>query len=391
MKVFRLFLKLLYNYRGTILAYTLIFIAIFAALTVGTSEESGEISLYNPKIAVFDHDDSPLSRHLAAYLLSRSTEVEIEEDAAAVDDAIFEDWLNYAIAIPEGFEDSFGKSGNFADLKIFANYDDGLNQIIDTQIEFYLSVWDSFRIAYGGTIPKTEAESTLDQVDEIMQTEVEGSVLIGESDSQGVKAAFFFRVLNYILMALGFQTIGRGITVIEQPYLKSRDLVSGYPESKRAWGLFLAVYTVMAALWAILALVLFLLIGFAAIGEPSVLWMVLSSLTHVLALSAFITLLIQVFPSDNASSFLGTLVSLSTAFGTGIFAPREIIWQPLQTFFSLMPTYWDVSNQFILESSVSLSADLGVVRHNIGIMLLMGLFFFGLTLILRRVRESAVC
>ena len=177
----------------------------------------------------------------------------------------------------------------------------------------------------------------------------------------------------------------------EQPYLKSRDLVSGYPESKRAWGLFLAVYTVMAALWAILALVLFLLIGFAAIGEPSVLWMVLSSLTHVLALSAFITLLIQVFPSDNASSFLGTLVSLSTAFGTGIFAPREIIWQPLQTFFSLMPTYWDVSNQFILESSVSLSADLGVVRHNIGIMLLMGLFFFGLTLILRRVRESAVC
>ena len=114
MKVFRLFLKLLYDYRGTILAYTLIFIAIFAALTVGATEESGEINLYNPKIAVFDHDDSPLSRHLAAYLLSRSTEVKIEEDAAAIDDAIFEDWLNYAIAIPEGFEDSFGKSGNLA-------------------------------------------------------------------------------------------------------------------------------------------------------------------------------------------------------------------------------------------------------------------------------------
>ncbi|HHU07454.1 MAG TPA: ABC transporter permease, partial [Clostridiaceae bacterium] len=134
-------------------------------------------------------------------------------------------------------------------------------------------------------------------------------------------------------------------------------------------------------------LALFLIAGFSALRDQSVIWMIISSLTHALALSAFIMLLIQIFSTQSSSSFLGTLVSLATAFGTGIFVPREIVWQPLQTVFSFMPTYWDVSNQFILEGTVSLSADLGEIWRNIGIMLLMGMLFFSLTLILRRVRE----
>jgi len=387
MKVFNLFLKLLLDYRVSILSYVLIFVAIFALLTFGTTAESGEVSLYEPKIAVFDHDDSLLSRHLTDYLSKRNTYVDIEEDATAIEDAIFEDRLDYAIVIPKGFEDSFGKSGNYANLRTFANYDDGVNQVMDTQIEFYLSVWDSFRIAYGGTVPTAEAESTLSQVDEIMDRDVEGSELVSENGNQAVIVANFFRLLNYILIALGFQTIGRGVAVIEQPNLKRRDLVSGYPERKRTWGLFTAVYIVMASLWVILALALFLIAGFSALRDQSVIWMIISSLTHALALSAFIMLLIQIFSTQSSSSFLGTLVSLATAFGTGIFVPREIVWQPLQTVFSFMPTYWDVSNQFILEGTVSLSADLGEIWRNIGIMLLMGMLFFSLTLILRRVRE----
>lgn len=388
MKVFNLFLKLLLDYRVSILSYVLIFVAIFALLTFGTTAESGEVSLYEPKIAVFDHDDSLLSRHLTDYLSKRNTYVDIEEDATAIEDAIFEDRLDYAIVIPKGFEDSFGKSGNYANLRTFANYDDGVNQVMDTQIEFYLSVWDSFRIAYGGTVPTAEAESTLSQVDEIMDRDVEGSELVSENGNQAVIVANFFRLLNYILIALGFQTIGRGVAVIEQPNLKRRDLVSGYPERKRTWGLFTAVYIVMASLWVILALALFLIAGFSALRDQSVIWMIISSLTHVLALSAFIMLLIQIFSTQSSSTFLGTLVSLATAFGTGIFVPREIVWQPLQTVFSFMPTYWDVSNQFILEGTVSLSADLGEIWRNIGIMLLMGMLFFSLTLILRRVREK---
>ncbi|HHU07680.1 MAG TPA: ABC transporter permease [Clostridiaceae bacterium] len=388
MKVFNLFLKLLLDYRVSILSYVLIFVAIFALLTFGTTAESGEVSLYEPKIAVFNHDDSLLSRHLTDYLSKRNIYVDIEEDATAIEDAIFEDRLDYAIVIPKGFEDSFGKSGNYANLRTFANYDDGVNQVMDTQIEFYLSVWDSFRIAYGGTVPTAEAESTLAQVDEIMDREVEGSELVSENGNQAVIVANFFRLLNYILIALGFQTIGRGVAVIEQPNLKRRDLVSGYPERKRTWGLFTAVYIVMASLWVILALALFLIAGFSALRDQSVIWMIISSLTHVLALSAFIMLLIQIFSTQSSSTFLGTLVSLATAFGTGIFVPREIVWQPLQTVFSFMPTYWDVSNQFILEGTVSLSADLGEIWRNIGIMLLMGMLFFSLTLILRRVREK---
>ncbi|MDD4540728.1 MAG: ABC transporter permease [Eubacteriales bacterium] len=388
MKVFKLFLKLLYAYRSTILPHVIIFLGIFVALNLGGTAETGQVSLYNPKIAVFDHDDSPLSRHLKDYLLERNTEVEVEEDATVIEDAIFEDWLNYAIVIPEGFEDSFGKSGNYADLITFANYDDGLNQVMDTQIEFYLSVWDSFRIAYGGSVPASEAESTLKQVDEIMRTEVEGVELVSENGSQSVEVANFFSFLNYILLAVGIAAIGRGIAVIDKSHLRRRDLVSGYPESKRTWGLFMAVFVVMLALWLLLTFVLFLLVGFSALSEPNILWMVVSNLTHALAVSAFIMLLMQIFPSENASSFLGTLISLSTAFATGIFVPREIVWQPLQTAFSLMATYWDVSNQLILSSTVSLSTDLGGVMRNIGIMLLMGLLFFSITLILRRVREK---
>lgn len=389
MKVFKHFLKLLYSYRSTLIPYLVIFLVIFASLIMSVSPDLEQLSLYEPKIVVFDHDDSALSRHLTRFLYSKNEKVEIEEDATVIGDAIFEDRISYAVSIPAGFEAAFGNSGNYADLTTYTNYSDGLNQLVDSQIESYLMTWDNFRIAYGGTVPAAEAEATLDLVDEIMSSEVEGTILSTENGGDVAIVATYLRYLNYILLALGFMTVGRAITVVEEPTLKRRDLVSGYPGRKRTMWLFISAFIVMLLIWILMALVMMLLTGFSVIGETSVRWMLLSSLTHVLSISTLVLLLTHIFPSEGTTSFLGTIIALATAFATGIFIPREIIWQPLQTAFSFLPTYWDVSNQYILEEAAyTQTIDLTSVLQNIGIMLLMALVFFSLTLILRRVREK---
>ena len=71
---------------------------------MSVSPDLEQLSLYEPKIVVFDHDDSALSRHFTRFLYSKNEKVEIEEDATVIGDAIFEDRISYAVSIPAGFE-----------------------------------------------------------------------------------------------------------------------------------------------------------------------------------------------------------------------------------------------------------------------------------------------
>ena len=71
---------------------------------------------------------------------------------------------------------------------------------------------------------------------------------------------------------------------------------------------------------------------FSVIGETSVRWMLLSSLTHVLSISTLVLLLTHIFPAKERL-FPGHNHSGGHGLRHRHFYSREIIWQPLQQLF----------------------------------------------------------
>ncbi|NMA93210.1 MAG: hypothetical protein GX975_00960, partial [Clostridiales bacterium] len=103
MRVFNLFFKILRSQRGGILMYIGIFLLIFLMMSSSFKSDIGGSSLpiYNAKIAIFDHDNSPLSRALAKYLGERATIVTASrEDKDSLLDDIYSRRLEYALIIP---------------------------------------------------------------------------------------------------------------------------------------------------------------------------------------------------------------------------------------------------------------------------------------------------
>ncbi len=388
MNLFKLFFKLVKNYRYLAIPHLLAFAFLFVAL-IFAPETNEQLGFYDLKIAVSDQDNTLLSRHLKAYILDQSQEVAFAAEEKKIEDIIFEGRLDYAAVILPGFESEMNSGNQYALLKIFPNHDERINQIIDARIESYLGSWDSFRVAYGGVLPADKAKETLEALDEVMYEEISGSQLTDQARDSTAKASVLLRYLDYVLIGLALQIVGRAVTVMEQTKLKNRDLISGTKERKRSKDLFFASFVITAIFWFILAFSIVFIADFSIFANKYVIWMLLSSFAHLIAISALVLLLCQIFPHQDSTTFLGTFLSLALAFGTGIFVPRELIWQPLLKFFSISPTYWNVSNQYILEGSISLAEDLGKITRNIAIMLLMALVYFLLTISLRKKRLVA--
>ena len=117
--------------------------------------------------------------------------------------------------------------------------------------------------------------------------------------------------------------------------------------------------------------------------------MTLSSLVHVLATSALVLLLANIFPTTKAMNFFGTLFSVVISFATGVFVDRSLLWEPLLEVSRITPSYWDVSNlEYIFESSRLANYDLSPYYFNLLVMVLMTVAALLATVIWRRIRKQ---
>ena len=82
MQVFKLYMKVLNKYKGQIIMYVGIFAGLLFGFIIPNFEKSGpsQFTESKAKYAIFDYDNSELSKHIGEYLDANHELVELKED-----------------------------------------------------------------------------------------------------------------------------------------------------------------------------------------------------------------------------------------------------------------------------------------------------------------------
>lgn len=90
MQVFKTFFKIAKKYRGSTIMYILIFMSI--VLTIAANKDNSSVEDFQTStidVAVFDHDNSALSKGLVKYLEGHQKLVTIEENSDSFKDNLY--------------------------------------------------------------------------------------------------------------------------------------------------------------------------------------------------------------------------------------------------------------------------------------------------------------
>lgn len=379
MRVCKLFFKLAREHRASILTYTLIFAFLFTISA--TQAEEGEVDYYMPKLHIYDHDDTAVTRHLSAYLFRHAQETPtISEEEAAQKEAIFRNKADYLLTIPSGFTESLTKKQPLKLTTVSRPYE-MVRAGVDFRIESYLSAYSEMRST------GLSEEAIFSFLDSVFSTSVKLQNAAGSTKGEASveNMAYYFSFLDYILAALLFAVIGYPIAVMEEKGVKQRDLLGSISETRRTAGTFLAVCLMGLALWSFFILLSVVLCGTDSLQELRVRIAMLSNFVHLIAFISLVLFLTHLLTDKNRINSFMTVFSLFIGFGSGIFIPRDIVAKPLLAMTSVTPTYWDVANQMMLRD-MGASLDFSGIYRNIFVMLLLGSVYLVLTLILRRLK-----
>lgn len=391
MKVFSLYFKILRRSLVSIFIYLAVFSFIFILLSMqfGDNASNKKINFNQVSVAVFDHEQSPLTENFTRHLLSRTLEVHLPEDEASIQDALYSNKVNYVLIIPENFSETLAKGEDSLALKTYSSGQTSSISFVDSFIESYFANWNIIAWSFGGEVAPYDMELALSRLDEVLDAKATSSVISGQNASDIVQLQYFFAVMNYVVIANLFVIVGNPVVAMEQKEIKERDIAAGYPEQKRTGQIFLAAYILSLALWLVLMLINLIIVKPNLQAEATS-YLFVSSFVCLIANCSWALFLVHLFNSSNANSFMGNILSLLVAFSAGIFVPAEFLWPPFHKFAMIFPSYWDVKNQFDLPGTLEAGQSLTPYYRNLAIMAGMAVLFFCLTLVKRRLSEKAV-
>lgn len=386
MKVFRLFLQIIYKHKGFAIMYIMIMVLIISIIGGQVTAQNGEFTMNEAAVAVIDHEQSEFSAHFKEYLLQGNHQVEVPDDRDVIADKFYDESLDYLVIIPQDFSETFAKDPNSLDLQTNSMLNRQVAMTFENKINNYLNIWNQYRILYDNNIPADKISGIISEVDQIMMPSVKVAAQEKQQSESYKVFSYIISQINYVAIVLGFSIIGYSFLVMEDPLIKKRELVSGYPEGKRTKELFLASFTVMVVIWLLLLLVALIFTGFENLTIKVSQFLIFSNFVHLIAITALVLFVCHLYPKKDSSTFLGNMVGLSISFTTGIFITRDFVNEVLLKISSITPTYWDVSNAYHVQSNMLNKIDYGYMFQNILVMLIMAAVFVLLTFVLRRMK-----
>lgn len=390
MKASKLFFKIVNSKKGTYIMYIAIFLAIFLGNLKSFTGETKSLYYVEPTIAIIDEDKSQLSTNLKSYLESRYKTQEVEADEDKIKDKVFAKSIHYVIRMHEGFEESIKTDDQ--KYKGYSGSEASVNRLIEYDVQQYLTYYNLYEISLGGEIPEEKMDWVQGEIQNISSQEVDGKVLGSDENATNKLTTmyYFLSFLIYILIAIGFASVGVTIVLMERRSVKIRDLVSGYPAWMRSKSIFFSSLIWMSLIWLLMIIVGLTATGFEILQNSRALLMIVSSFVHVISITLIIILLANMIQSDRVMALASTLFSLIVAFSSGIFVPRELMIKELVLFSKIFPAHWDINNLQLLAFDTTLGqAEYRSFFVNLAIMLLMGVAAGILNLILNRSRERS--
>lgn len=369
MTVYKVFFRILYKQKMQVLMYLGIFFGIAVIMSSqGEETQTGMFQAQSQKIAVFDEDDSELSRGMAEYLAEGNERVELEDEAETIQDELYNRNIHCVIRIPKGYGESV-VNGDVRKPQITTIPGTLSEQFFINKVSRYSSVAGAYRA--GGMDARQIAEKTA----AICKEKVSVSLSEGGREEQHGYMYYFFAYFPYIFISISVVGIGSILVVFHKKEVRERNICSCYPLLRTNLELYSGM--VIAEIVFCLCYVLVVFLGMKCdtklFGFQGMLYC-LNMLCFMVVTLGIVFLVGQVVKRSTVLSMVSNIVSLGMSFLCGIFVPLEYLGEGLVRAAHFLPAYWYITSADMIDHYAA-GQELGGLFRGMGIQLLFGAAF----------------
>lgn len=343
MQVYKVFFRILNRQKGQIIMYLGIFLGI-ALLTSSQGQETGNVS-FEPssyQFAVFDKDQSVISKAMIRYLEKGNERVRIADDKETIQDELYNRNVYCVLRIPKQFGASLQNGGKIEKIEIFSVPGTIYKQTFESLTSQYITI---LRGCLAGGYTDGEAVKRVEEI-----AKKEASVTVEDSGStEHSYLYFFFAYVPYILLSLCVVGIAPVLIVFQKKEVRERIQCSSYSLMRTNRELILG--TLAAGL---IFGILFFLCSVA--GAGSAIFSLRGALFGINTLAflfvslSIVFLLGQFLKKTSAISMASNVVGLGMSFLSGVFVPLEYLGDGIIRLAHFLPAYWYILGVRLIDS-----------------------------------------
>lgn len=367
MTVFKYFIKIALRNKGIILSYTIIFFIL--SIINGSVNVQKESNFIETKldIGIIDNSNSRLSNSLRNYLKERNNIIHTIEDEDYIKEQIFLEIADAVIIIPEDFDKKVINEEN--SIKIY-NDDRKIESLqIQNQINKFLTFVNA---TYENG--KYDLENVKLALDETTKVELVESNSISDSGA-AVWFKYYYNFTAYVIMAIYISSIGLVMTEFTDKNIQSRRKISSKKFLQFNKEIYLGQFTLGSMITLIFILGSILLKG-KYIGEVNFGKYVINTIVFSFSILCLTFLINNITRNKFIINGISTVLSLGTAFISGVMVPQEFLGEKTLMIAKFFPTYYFVKiNEMRVNSFLDMKFEIFMQLLFAVVFLLMGLYF----------------
>lgn len=377
MTVFKVYLKVLYRYKFSVILYTTLLVA-FAAINNQSRTEQSTFEASVPTICIEDLDQSDLSNDFIQYLDSKMEMVDLSKEQRK--EALFYRELDYILTIPEDFQKdilnqkepiiSVEKSGDFSSYYA--------NMIVEQYVK-------------AAQIYASTTENAKELIQEINSSLETGNKVYMEStlDHSSLNAiTSYYNFSTYSLLAGVLYIIGLTMMSFKKEEIQKRMLISSTKESSIQTQLWFCNIGYALVLWGAYVGISYVICGNIVFSQHG-LYYILNSFLYLVCATSMAFFISTLVKSREAINGIVNIVGLGSAFLCGAFLPVSLLPAFVLKIARVLPAYWFVQSNEILRSMEVFNANtLQPIYTNMIVVCMFSVLFFAGTIISTKMRTK---
>ena len=375
MTVYNYFIKIALKNKGIILSYTIIFFILSIINGSGLKEREASFMETRLRIGVIDNRNSELSKNLKDYLAKKNDIIDTMEDEEYIKEQIFLELADAIIVIPKDFDEKVINKEK--SIEIYKDDRKVESLQIGNQINKFLTFANA-RYKDG----KFDLNSVNLALDE--KAKVELMEAHSKRNNYGVDQWFryYYNFTSYVIVAIYIGVLGLVMTDFADENIESRMKISSKKFLQLNKEMYLGQLTIAAIITLIFILGSIVLRG-KYIGEVNFGKYLINIIVFSFSILCLTFLINNITNNKFIKNGMSTVLSLGTAFISGVMVPQQLLGEKVLTIAKFFPTYY-----FVKINDMTINSFLDI-KYEILMQLLFAVAFLLTGLYFSKVRQRA--
>lgn len=336
MQVFKLYFKILNKYKGKIFMYVGIFMGLLMGVIIPNSEKQSpnDFTESTTKYAIFDYDQSTLSKGVGKYLSDIHEEKELSsDDAETIQDALYHMEVSCVVKILEGYEEAFLRGEGDAYIEVYRIPGLSMAVLFEEDLKSHIKIIHTYVLA------GYDVGEALEKTNSAEKNTIEVSLPTGTKVKEQGVVHWYFAYQPWIFIAMCVCALAPVLGVLNKKMVRERIECSSYKFSKMNGEIILAVITTGLGICSVFIVVAILGFGSELTFMQKLLYS--GNLICLMMVALAITFLIsKITDKDALISLFANVISLGMAFLTGVFVPMELLNNTVIKIAHFLPSFW---------------------------------------------------